>query len=136
MKLPAEITRLDAGLLLSRLWFGGVLAFAHGLPKMLDLSGFVAGVGRNGMPMPWVMAPVAAMSELVGGLLLALGLWTRLAAIPVAGTMLVAGLWIHRADPFTKRELAFAYAVVALVLMATGPGKLSVDARLERAKDA
>jgi putative oxidoreductase len=122
--------RLDLGLLLLRLWFGLVLAFGHGLSKMTALDSFTRTVAAQGFPMPGLMGFGAAASELLGGLLLALGLFTRLAALPVAVTMTMAALIVHRADPFMKKEFALCYAVAAVVLLVAGPGKYSLDARL------
>jgi len=120
----------DLGLLLLRLWFGGGLALGHGLPKIMDLGGFVAGVTKLGLPMPTLMAYAAVGGELVGGLLLALGLVTRLASVPVMATMLVAAFFVHADDPWMKKEFALGYAVAALVLLVAGAGRFSVDAKL------
>lgn len=117
----------DAGLLLLRLWFGLVLALGHGLVKVMDFEAFQSSVARHGFVLPTLSALFAALSELVGGLLLALGLVTRPAAACVVVTMLSAGLHVHAADPFRKKEFALAYAVAALVLLLTGPGRFSVD---------
>ena len=120
----------NCGMLLLRLWFGLVLAFGHGLGKLGSYEKFVAGVGgKHGIPLPELTAPFAIASELVGGILLAIGLFTRAAAVAVAGTMLVAALWVHSSDPFMKKEFALAYAVAALVVLISGPGKYSLDAR-------
>lgn len=116
------------GLLLLRVWFGLVLALAHGLSKVSDLPSFIASVSRHGIPLPALTAPFAAASEFAGGLLLALGLWSRAAALAVGGTMLVAALHVHADDPFRKQEFALAYAVAALALALTGPGRFSLDA--------
>jgi putative oxidoreductase len=70
------------------------------------------------------------LSEFVGGLLLALGLLTRPAATFVLITLTVAAVDIHSGDPFAKRELALAYAVVALSLMLGGGGRYSLDRAL------
>ena len=119
---------LSAGLALLRVWFGLVLALNHGLGKVTDLGKFTEGVASRGMPLPGVLGPAAALSEFLGGLLVAVGLFTRPSALFVAITMLVAALHIHAADPFGKKELAFAYAVVALVVLISGPGHFSLDA--------
>lgn len=123
---------LDAGLLVLRLFFGLALALAHGAGKVANLDQFTQGVARAGVPLAEVLAPLAMLSELVGGLLLAIGLATRPAAVLVFVTMIVAGLHIHSADPFAKKELAFAYAAVAATLFLTGPGRYSLDARIRR----
>lgn len=118
----------DIGLLLLRAWFGLVMAFGHGVPKATDLAKFVEGVTKMGMPA--FMAYPAVGAELLGGLMLAVGLLTRLAALSVVGTMLVAAFVVHAADPFMKKEFALAYGVVALVLLVTGAGRFSLDQKL------
>jgi putative oxidoreductase len=115
---------------LIRAWFGLLLAFGHGLAKFDDLAGFSSKVAEKGIPLASVLGPAAALSELVGGILLALGLFSRLAALFVCGTMLVAAFVVHAADPFAKKEFALAYAVAALAVLIAGPGKYSLDARL------
>jgi putative oxidoreductase len=59
--------------------------------------------------------------------LFAIGLFTRPAAFLMFTTMMVAGFHIHSADPFGKKELAFAVGIAALAVLVAGPGKLSVD---------
>jgi putative oxidoreductase len=119
---------VDAGLLLLRLWAGVVMALQHGLGKVSDLGGFIPKVADKGIPFASVLAPAAALSEFLGGLLLALGLLTRASAAFILGTMLVAGLVVHAHDPFGKKELAFTYASIALSILIAGPGRFSLDA--------
>ena len=121
---------LDLALLLLRLGFGASMALAHGLGKVKDLAGFTAGVAARGVPIPELLGPAAALSELVGGLLLALGLLTRPAAGFVLATMAVAAFHVHGNDPFARKELALAHGLVALALAIGGPGRFSLDARL------
>lgn len=120
----------DLGLLVVRVWFGLVLAFGHGLSKITGLEAFVAGVANRGIPLPGLLGPAAALSEFAGGILLALGLASRVAAVFVLVTMLVAALFVHAADPFAKKEFALAYAIAALAILIAGPGRFSLDARL------
>jgi|SoiMethySBSTD1v2_1073268.scaffolds.fasta_scaffold11201_2 putative oxidoreductase len=121
-------TPSDLGLLVIRLFFGSSLALAHGFAKFVDLGGFADKIA-NKVPLAGVLGPAAGLSEFVGGLLLALGLFTRPAAFFVLVTMSVAGFYIHAADPFMKKELAFAYASAALAILIAGPGSLSLDRR-------
>jgi putative oxidoreductase len=127
---PSTRGSIDAGLLLLRLGFGLTLALGHGLNKALALGKFIKSVTRHGFPFPEIMGPLAMLSELVGGILLALGLFTRPAGGFVIATMLGAAFVAHASDPFSKKESALAYACVALVLVVTGPGRYSFDARL------
>jgi putative oxidoreductase len=129
---PSTRGSIDKGLLLLRVGFGLTLAFGHGVNKLFSLGKFIRKVEGHGFPLPEVMAPLAMLSELAGGILLALGLATRPAAVFVIATMLGVVFVAHANDPFSKKELALAYALVALVLFVTGPGKHSVDAKLER----
>jgi putative oxidoreductase len=131
---PSTRGAVDAGLLALRLGFGLTLALKHGLAKLLDLEKFIGTVAKHGFPLPGVFGPIAMLSEFAGGLLLAVGLMTRPAATFVLATMLGAALKVHAHDPFSKKELALAYALVALVLFVTGPGRYSLDARFERGR--
>jgi putative oxidoreductase len=125
--LTAKPASADWGLLLLRVWFGSALAFTHGWSKVSDLDRFVGSVGQQGIPLPQLTAPLAAASEFIGGLLLALGLFTRSAGLSVLATMLVAAFHVHANDPFRKQEFALAYGVTALALAVSGPGRFSID---------
>lgn len=126
-------TALNGGLLLLRVTFGLTMAFAHGLGKIPPGEQFVGGVANMGFPLPIVFAWGAALSEFFGGVFIALGLATRLAAASWVGTMGVAALIVHAADPFMRKELAFAYLVVGLFFFIVGAGKYSVDGMINKA---
>jgi putative oxidoreductase len=120
------------GLLLLRLVVGIALCI-HGWPKVQNLTTWM-----NGMPepaAPWLQA-LAATSEFAGGIALAAGLLTPLAALGIACTMGYA-TWFHfdRGDPFVPGpsggpayELPLTFFAAALCIMLCGPGKASVDA--------
>jgi putative oxidoreductase len=122
----------NTGLAVLRIFTGLTLAFAHGLGKIPPSEGFIAGVVKLGFPMPSVFAWAAGLSELAGGLLLALGLATRPASFFVLTTMLVAGFVRHAADPFAIKEKAFLYAFIALLFVFTGAGKVSIDSLIRK----
>jgi putative oxidoreductase len=84
---------------------------------------------------------IGGVIELVGGILIALGLFTRLAAFLAAGTMAVAYFQFHwkldtnnfRWLPIVnKGELAVLYCFVFLFICARGAGPLSIDQRRGR----
>lgn len=132
-----RVRLLSLGLLSLRAMMGLGIAM-HGYGKVFDgrMEGFAGGVANMGFPMPDFFAWAAALSELVGGILVALGLGTRIAAGFVFLTMTVAAFIVHASDPFSKKELALAYWAVALALMLTGPGPLSLDVLLRRWRSA
>lgn len=119
---------LDLGLLLLRVMTGAGMAY-HGYGKVFGgfMPKMIEGVTAMGFPMPAAFAWAAALSEFAGGLLLIAGLFTRFAAFFIFCTMSVAFFIVHGKDPLQVKELALAYWVVALSLMMTGPGPLSLD---------
>jgi len=77
----------------------------------------------------WLWMGAAALSELIGGILVLLGLFTRVGAFLIACVMLVAifgVLWPVFFAP-TGMELAIAFLGIALALLITGGGQASVD---------
>lgn len=119
----------DIGLLILRLGVGLAMAFGHGIGKIPPSEGFVEGTAAMGFPVPVVFAWAAALSEFLGGILIALGLLTRPAALMLAGTMAVAAFVRHVADPFSTKELALVYLVASLALLIAGAGRYALDAR-------
>jgi putative oxidoreductase len=117
----------DFGLLVLRLFAGISLAFAHGVNKIPPSDGFLARVETMGFPFPTGFSWAAGLSEFLGGLLVALGLFTRPAAFFAGTTMAVAGFLAHQADPFTDRQMALLYLAIMVLFMFTGPGRFSVD---------
>ena len=109
----------------------GFLFTCHGMQKVLGLFGGFGGHPGGTAPLfslPWV----AGVIELVGGLLVALGLLTRWAAFICSGEMAVAYFMMHQRRglvPIANQgELAALYAFVFLLIAARGPGPWSLDA--------
>jgi putative oxidoreductase len=107
---------------------GGVFMLTHGLGKVSMLfSGNPIkfanpiGVGET------TTLVLAVFSEAFCSILLILGLTTRLAAIPLIITMLVAALIVHANDGFGRQELPLLYGVIYLTIAITGAGNLSFD---------
>lgn len=123
----------NAGFAILRIFAGTALALTHGINKMPPSEGFVETAGKLGFPMPVVFAWAAGFSEFLGGIFLALGLFTRVSSFFIASTMLVAVVGVHRADPFQKQELAFLYFFIGLAFLLKGSGDWSLDRFLRRA---
>ncbi len=122
----------ELGLLILRLGAFGIMALAHGWGKLPVQQGFIDGVAAMGLPFPLFFAWAAALSEFAGSLLVALGLFTRPAALLVASTMGVAAFITHGADPLEKKELALLYLGIALVYLFLGAGRFSIDALIRK----
>lgn len=117
----------DLAQALLRVFTGLTMAIAHGWPKFPPGEQLVGGLTHMGFPMPELFAWLAVFAELVGGLLLTIGLLTRPAAAFLAITMLVAAIVVHGADPFQKKEMALLYFFISYFFMLKGAGKFSVD---------
>ena len=111
----------------------GLLFLEHGLQKFVGFPpGPAAGMGRalNSMG-AW-----AGIVELVCGLLIAIGLFTRPAAFLASGTMAVAYWYAHAPNNFfpvnNMGDAAILYCFVFLYLVFAGAGPLSVDAARAR----
>lgn len=121
------------GLLLLRLLLA-LLMLPHGWSK-LSAFGELAGNFPDPLGLgSTVTLIIAIFAEVACSLLVLVGLGTRVAAIPLVITMLVAAFAVHGADPFAEKELALLYATAFLPLMFTGAGSYSVDARLTPAR--
>ena len=127
--VPANPTFGDVGLLLIR-FVAGLAFMLHGWGKIQNPFGWM---GPDAF-VPGIFQALAAMSEFGGGLAWIIGLLTPLASLGIASTMAVAFTMhaIVNGDPFVSRsgpsyELAALYLCIAVLLMATGPGRLSVD---------
>jgi len=121
------------GLLLLRV-LPAAMMIPHGWSK---LSGFAEYADKFPDPIGVGGATslvLAIFAELFCSRLLILGLGTRVVAIPLIITMLVAALIVHGDDPLEKKELALLYAAAFLPLLFTGAGEYSIDAKLTKAR--
>lgn len=122
----------DVGLLVLRVWTGLAMFFGHGLGKLLDFSEQVE-IRAGFMGMPGILAAsLLVFAEVFCAILIALGVATRFAAAVLLVTMLIAAFVGHAGDPFGMRELALFFATASLVLVLTGPGRISFDHLIKR----
>ena len=78
-------------------------------------------------PQPLLMAYLRTGVELFGGIMLVLGLFTRIGAFLIMITMFVAFFTAGKSALLGDGEMVFAYAIVMLTLVLTGAGRISLD---------
>jgi len=110
----------------------GLLFACHGAQKIL---GWFAKPGQAPAS-PDMMMTIGGWLELIGGLLIAIGLLTRPAAFLSSGMIAVAYFMFHASGGFfpivNKGELAVIYAWIFFFMFFYGPGRWSVDAMMRR----
>ena len=116
---------------------------AHGAQKVLGSFGgpgfekWIAGTSPFGFMKPaWLWLAAAALAELVGGILIFLGLLTRVAAFLIACVMLTALIGVHWSRGFFLAtqgiEYSLACLAMSLALVISGGGMASVDLAIAR----
>ncbi|AYM06206.1 DoxX family protein [Agrobacterium radiobacter] len=104
-----------------------LLFIAHGTQK---LFGFPASQMDGSLP---TMLLVAALLELIGGILVLIGLFTRPVAFILSGQMAVAYFMAHAPSNFFPAlnggDAAILFCFIFLYLFVAGPGAFSVDER-------
>lgn len=130
-------------LLFARLYWGWQFA-VDGWGKLHNLGRVTEYFGTLGLPAPGPTALFISILELVGGLLLALGLGTRFIALLLAGNMTVAYITGDRealmsffSDPDKFIAAApFSYWMASLIILFFGPGQYSLDALIDRMRSS
>jgi putative oxidoreductase len=128
--VPEQSSFGDLALLVVRL-VGGTAFMMHGWGKIQNPFGWMG----PDADVPGLFQALAALSEFGGGLAWVLGLLVPLASLGMAFTMAVA-VYSHAVlwgDPFVASgggpsyEIALIYLCISLLLVALGPGRLSLD---------
>ncbi len=106
--------------------FIGMMMLTHGMAK---LSNF--GVMSAAFPDPLGVGPAASLTlsilaEVGCSLLIIVGLFTRLAALPLIFNMIIA-VTVHAGDPLSAKEPALLYLAFYMVIFFAGSGRYSVD---------
>lgn len=151
MNLPAGYTKLESlltkvgnslqfvVLLVLRLYWGWQF-FQTGKGKLMNLDRTAHYFASLDIPLPKLNAAMAGTTECVGGLLLLLGLGSRVITVPLMGVMAVAYLTADREavhalfsdpDKFVTAT-PFLFLLTVVLIFCFGPGKVSVDAWLKR----
>lgn len=122
----------QAAYFLLRVYVGLSMALG-GLDKLPVPDWFVDQVAGIGFPTPELFAFLASLAEFAGGLLLAIGLLTRSAALSLAITMGVAAFLFHGVQPLLQLHITQAYFWAYLLFAICGGGHSALDRLLIRA---
>ena len=121
----------DLAILILRLTFGGLFVY-HGYSKVIAFNDIlphfedIIGIG------PKLSFILLIFAELVCGFLVAIGLFTRLAVVPIFIAMVVAYFIAHAKHGFNEKELAFIFLVLCVAVFVAGSGKYSVDKLIQK----
>jgi putative oxidoreductase len=107
----------------------GVFMIYHGwevldASKMNEYSKWLTEIR---FPSPRLMAYLGKSIELISGILITVGLFTRLAIVPLAITMAIICFGIGKGKIFMEDQHPFLFILLAFVFFFTGPGKWSLD---------
>lgn len=112
-------------------FMSGLLVLQHGTIKYLNIP-----IGPANNASPYTMSGAAGIIELIGGVLLVIGLFTRPAAFILSGMTAVAYFYSHASRGFypilNGGELAALYSFVFLYIAAAGGGPWSIDRMIGR----
>jgi len=129
---------MDAAILVGRLLLVGLFIYS-GMGKLMDLPGTAGNIASKGLPAPMVLAVAAGVIEVVGGLMVAVGWYTRVGAIALIVFTVVATAYFHNfwdlaPGPARFSNMISAFKNVALIgafliVAGFGAGRYAIDAR-------
>ena len=121
---------MDWAALVMRLVFCGLMVYNHGLMKIVLFSespeSFSDPLGIGASASYYLVV----FAEGICSALVLLGLFTRLALLPLLVTMLVAVFSVNWDNPLTEKELPLLYLSVYVAIWFLGPGRFSLDWRM------
>ena len=120
----------------------GLFMVPHGAQKLFGwfggggLDATIAGFDKMGFEPGWLMGPLVAGVEFFGGILIAIGLFTRPAALAAAILMFVAAMGVHLPNGFFWGKGGYEYPLLWSILCAAiavrGARRISVDNAIGR----
>lgn len=118
----------DKGVLIVRVMTGFII-LKYGL-ELFDndkIIGYTQWLTDTNFPMPKIMTYVGKTTELIGGLLLILGLFARIVSIPLIINMIVVTFYLGEGKILTADQHPFLFILLFLIFLSVGGGKWSLD---------
>lgn len=127
MLVNSEPISEDLGYLALRIGAGGTLLWQHGWPKLMHFSERL-----DDFADPFGLGPafsliLVLMAEVLCAALVILGLWTRIACLPVIIAMAVVIFMVKGDADFGEKELAVLYLIAFSSLLFTGSGRFAIN---------
>ena len=119
----------NTALLLLRLVAAGIM-LKHGYEKLSDFDGTLKFISGLFSSYSKVLTILLIFAEFFCAILLLVGLFTRLACIPLIIAMLVVTIKFHHNDFIDHGETATLYLGCYLAILLVGPGRISIDSMI------
>lgn len=116
----------DLALLFLRVSSAALMLFIHGLPKLLH---FQQELSRIEDPLhlgPYITLTLAIFAETICPLFVALGIFTRLACLPVLVVLVIAMLLVHPDWSLADGQFGWLFLVLFITITMAGPGRFSI----------
>ena len=123
----AQFVDLDIALLVIRVLTGIMLCFGHGIQKysllITNPEKFPDPLGIGHVPS--ILSSMGA--ECIASMMVAVGLLTRLACLPIICTMTIVALVVHHGDTWQNTEPSVLYGLLFVFIAILGPGRYALD---------
>ncbi|WP_050477994.1 DoxX family protein [Herbaspirillum rhizosphaerae] len=117
------LPQIDLGLLFLRVAGSFMLFYVHGLPKILHYGSELTKIEDPFGFGPQLSLWAAILAEFVCPILIAAGLFTRLACLPIIGVLLIAMLAVHPDWSIADGQFGWLLLVIFISIALCGPGR-------------
>jgi putative oxidoreductase len=122
-RLFSQPPRIDAGLFFLRLTGCLLLLHVHGLPKVFHFSEELTRIEDPFGLGPYMSLLPAIFAEVICPIFILIGVFTRLACLPIIGVLLVAMVFVHPGWSIAEGQFGWLLLIIFTTLAITGPGQ-------------
>lgn len=127
--LFSQPPRINAGLFFLRLTGCLLLLHVHGLPKVFHFSEELTRIEDPFGLGPWMSLLPAIFAEVICPIFILVGIFTRLACLPIIGVLLVAMVFVHPDWSIAEGQFGWLLLIIFTTLALTGPGEWRIHLR-------